>query len=205
MRDMKVLPSPWHELVMEQDTELLRRSFVRLPVRWINARLEERDVPIRVTCMPNRTVLRISVSRDGTIAKRLLDRLGKGKAAGRIVFGLLPREVVFDLSCRYLDHGPDGTFFLAVQEFSPRFLGRLASWALPGFAWDVAGKRLTLFLPRLPWMGSALGGAAAMIVYGAVSRVDHAPDALHLAVTAGGGLTAFFDAYAREVAEPPRF
>jgi hypothetical protein len=202
---MKALPSPWHELVMEQDTDLLRRSVVRLPARWINARLEERNVPLRVTCLPGRTVLRLSTGRDDPLAGRLLDRLGNRKAVRRIVFGLLPREIVFELSCRYLDHKPDGTLILAVQEFSPRFLGRLASWALPGFAWDVAGKRLTLFLPRLPGKGSGLGGATAMIVYGAVSRVDHAPDALHLAVSAGGGLAAFFDAYAREVAEPPRF
>jgi hypothetical protein len=202
---MKILPSPWHELVIEQDIDLLHRAVVRLPGRWINDRLEERNVPLRVTCLPSRTVLRLSVNRDGPLAGRLLDHLGNGKAAGRFVFRLLPREVVFELSCRYLDHRPDGTLFLAVQEFSPKFLGRLASWALPGFAWDVAGKRLALSLPRLPWKGSALGGAAAMIAYGAVSRVDHAPDALHVTVSAGGGLTAFFDAYVREVAEPPRF
>lgn len=202
---METLPSPWHELVMEQDGDLLRRSVVRLPARWINARLEERDVPLRVTCLPHRAVLRLTVGRDDPLAGRLLSRLGNRKAVGRVVFGLLPRDAVFELSCRYLDHKPDGTLILAVQEFSPRLLGRLASWALPGFAWDVAGRRLTLFLPRLPWKGSALGGAAAMVVYGTVSRVEHAPDALHVAVSAGGGLAAFFDAYAREVAEPPRF
>lgn len=200
---MKILPHPWHDLVMEQDTDLLRRSVVRLPARWINARLEEHNVPLRVTCPPNRCVLRLSVSRDGPLAGRLLGSLGNGKA-GRIAYGLLPREVVFELSCRYLNHSPDGTLVLAVQEFTPKLLARLASWSSPGLAWDVAGKRLVLTLPRLPWKGDVLGGGAAMTVYGAVARVDHAPDALHLTVSAEGGLPAFFDAYARAVAEPPR-